>query len=273
MGTRLVGNVAAPPRSRASRAPSRAPPRTPAAGALHRSPPAARRPSRRRPRHAPQAPARAVASCCASRRCAAPRASSRCSRSTSPASSLAIFTALLLKEAVHGDASTVANALHGTEQFLPFAYLLTALLFATLGPVRRAGACGPGLTRIVGSLFEVALVALIFALVNGEHFSSYYLFYGSLAFAIFYVSAFRAAYDRATADAAARRRLPAPRGARRPRAADRATSPTRCADAPALRRSRSSASSRRRRCRTTGCARSARSRTSSACSAPRASTR
>jgi exopolysaccharide biosynthesis polyprenyl glycosylphosphotransferase len=35
--------------------------------------------------------------------------------------------------------------------------------------------------------------------VNGEHFSSYYLFYSSLAFAIFYVGALRAAYDRSTA--------------------------------------------------------------------------
>jgi exopolysaccharide biosynthesis polyprenyl glycosylphosphotransferase len=50
----------------------------------------------------------------------------------------------------------------------------------------------------VGSLFQVAVVALIFAVVNGEHFSSFYLFYGSLAFAIFYVSLFRAAYERVT---------------------------------------------------------------------------
>jgi exopolysaccharide biosynthesis polyprenyl glycosylphosphotransferase len=35
----------------------------------------------------------------------------------------------------------------------------------------------------------------VFALVNGEHFSSYYLFYGSLAFALLYVSVLRASYD------------------------------------------------------------------------------
>jgi exopolysaccharide biosynthesis polyprenyl glycosylphosphotransferase len=110
--------------------------------------------------------------------------------------SLAIFTALILKEAVHGSVD-VAHDVHGTEQFLPFCYLLTALLFANSG-LYAERALRPGLTRIVGSLFEVALVALIFALVNGEHFSSYYLFYGSLVFAIFYVSAFRAAYDRIT---------------------------------------------------------------------------
>ena len=32
-------------------------------------------------------------------------------------------------------------------------------------------------------------MALIFAVVNGEHFSSYYLFWSSLLFAIIYVSA------------------------------------------------------------------------------------
>src|SRR6185437_1199003 len=111
--------------------------------------------------------------------------------------SLAIFTALLLKEAVHGSVDA-AHDLHGTEQFLPFCFLLTVLLFANAG-LYSERALRPGMTRIVGSLFEVALVALVFALVNGEHFSSYYLFYGSLVFAIFYVSAFRAIYDRVTA--------------------------------------------------------------------------
>ncbi|HEX3511589.1 MAG TPA: sugar transferase [Solirubrobacteraceae bacterium] len=110
---------------------------------------------------------------------------------------LAIFTALVLKEAVNGPVRT-SRALHGTEEFLPFAYLLTALLFARSGLYAERG-LRPGLSRIVGSLFEVAFVALIFAVVNGEHFSSYYLFYGSLAFAIFYVSSLRAVYDRGTA--------------------------------------------------------------------------
>ena len=110
---------------------------------------------------------------------------------------LAIFTALVLKEAVHGSVAA-ETALHGTEEFLPFAYLLTALLFANSG-LYGERALRPGLPRIVGSLFEVAVVALIFAVVNGEHFSSYYIFYGSLAFAIFYVASLRGAYDRATA--------------------------------------------------------------------------
>jgi exopolysaccharide biosynthesis polyprenyl glycosylphosphotransferase len=109
----------------------------------------------------------------------------------------AIFTALVLKEAVHGRVDATHDV-HGTKQFLPFAFLLTALLFANSG-LYAERAQRPGLTRIVGSLFEVAVVALIFAVVNGEHFSSYYLFYGSLVFAIFYVSSLRGVYDRVTA--------------------------------------------------------------------------
>ena len=38
-------------------------------------------------------------------------------------------------------------------------------------------------------------MALLFAVVSGEHFSSYYLFYGSLAFALLYVSSLRAGYE------------------------------------------------------------------------------
>jgi exopolysaccharide biosynthesis polyprenyl glycosylphosphotransferase len=110
--------------------------------------------------------------------------------------SLALLTALVLKEALHGPVQ-LAHAEHGTRQFLPFAYLLTALLFARSGLYAQRS-LRPGLTRIVGSLFQVAFVALIFAVVSGEHFSSFYLFYGSLAFAIFYVSSLRALYGRAT---------------------------------------------------------------------------
>jgi exopolysaccharide biosynthesis polyprenyl glycosylphosphotransferase len=109
---------------------------------------------------------------------------------------LAIFTALLLKEALVG-AGQASRALHETERILAFAYLITALLFARSG-LYSERAVRPGLQRIVGSLFQVALVALIFAVVSGEHFNSYYLFYGGLAFAVLYVSLLRAAYERLT---------------------------------------------------------------------------
>jgi len=107
--------------------------------------------------------------------------------------SLAILTALLLKAAVR-DHVQLTPALHETERILAFAYLITALLFARSG-LYAERAQRPGLSRIVGSLFQVAFVALLFAVVNGEHFSSYYLFYGSLAFALLYVSLLRAGYE------------------------------------------------------------------------------
>jgi exopolysaccharide biosynthesis polyprenyl glycosylphosphotransferase len=106
---------------------------------------------------------------------------------------LAIFTALLLKEALRGQVDQV-KAWHGSERFLAFAYLLTALLFARSG-LYAARSLRPGLSRIVGSLFQVAFVAVIFAVVSGEHFSSYYLFYGTLIFALLYISSMRAAYE------------------------------------------------------------------------------
>src|SRR5213595_2307345 len=81
-----------------------------------------------------------------------------------------------------GISLAITPALHETERILAFAYLLTALLFARSG-LYAERAQRPGLSRIVGCLFQVTFVALLFAIVNGEHFSRYYLFYGSLAFA------------------------------------------------------------------------------------------
>lgn len=106
---------------------------------------------------------------------------------------LAIFTALVIKAAVlgHVDAS---QAFHEAKRILAFAYLVTALLFARSG-LYAERAQRPGLSRIVGALFQVAFIALLFAVVSGEHFSSFYIFWGSLAFALLYVSSLRAGYE------------------------------------------------------------------------------
>ncbi len=109
---------------------------------------------------------------------------------------LAIFTALVIKAAVYGNVS-VAQAFSETRRILAFAYLLTALLFARSGLYASRGQ-RPGLTRIVASLFQVTFVALLFALVSGEQFSSYYIFWGSLGFALLYVSSLRHMYERLT---------------------------------------------------------------------------
>ena len=109
---------------------------------------------------------------------------------------MAIFTALVIKAAVR-DRLDVGAALHTTKTYVVFAYLVTALLFARSG-LYADRAERPGLTRIVASLVQTTFVAFIFAVVNGEHFSSYYIFYGTLVFSIAYVAGLRAAYEGVT---------------------------------------------------------------------------
>ena len=109
----------------------------------------------------------------------------------------AIFTALMVKAVLlNGEWAWHESAVE-TRNNVAFAYLVTALLFARSGlyadrPQR------PGLPKIVSSLFWTTVVALIFALVNGERYSSYYIFYGSLFFAVLYVGLLRSAYERVT---------------------------------------------------------------------------
>src|SRR3712207_4047210 len=108
----------------------------------------------------------------------------------------AIFTALALKDAVLGDFNSEA-IFDQTREIVAFVYLVTVLLFAR-GDLYARRSARPGLTRIVASLFQVMLVALGFALVQGETFSSYYIFYGSLGFAVLFVGGLRFLYDLAT---------------------------------------------------------------------------
>jgi exopolysaccharide biosynthesis polyprenyl glycosylphosphotransferase len=109
---------------------------------------------------------------------------------------LAIFVALSVKSVLleHWDPRAQIDQ---TQDIVAFAYLLTVLLFARSGLYADRGS-RPGLRSIVSGLFQVTVVALIFALVNGEDFSSYYIFYGSLIFAIAIVSLMRWSYERLT---------------------------------------------------------------------------
>jgi exopolysaccharide biosynthesis polyprenyl glycosylphosphotransferase len=72
-----------------------------------------------------------------------------------------------------------------------------ALLFARSG-LYSDRAVRPGLTSIVSSLFQTTLVVLIYAVVSGKEFSSFYIFYGSLLFAVAYIATFRFLYERST---------------------------------------------------------------------------
>src|SRR3954452_1595560 len=109
----------------------------------------------------------------------------------------ALFTALMVKVVLTEHLWEWDAVLEESRRTIAFAYLVTALLFARSG-LYAARAERPGLPKIVTSLFQVTVVALIFALVNGERYSSYYVFYGTLTFAIFYVGVFRWGYERAT---------------------------------------------------------------------------
>src|SRR5687767_1180316 len=109
----------------------------------------------------------------------------------------AIFTALMLKAVIRDGDWAWQASLDEAQETVAFAYLVTALLFARSG-LYAERAQRPGLPRIVSSLFQVTVVALIFALVNGEQYSSYYIFYGTLCFAIAYVSTIRWLYEQVT---------------------------------------------------------------------------
>jgi exopolysaccharide biosynthesis polyprenyl glycosylphosphotransferase len=109
---------------------------------------------------------------------------------------LAIWTALELK-AVVNRASDLTLSFHQTEDVAPLAILVTLMLFAR-SDLYADRAVRPGFTRIVASMFQATVVVLVYAVVEGMRFSSYYIFYGSLLFSLAYLSAFRWLFDRAS---------------------------------------------------------------------------
>src|SRR4051812_31978018 len=108
----------------------------------------------------------------------------------------AIWTALEFKALVNNK-SDLVQTFHQTEDVAPLAILVTLLLFARSG-LYSDRAVRPGFSRIVASLVQVTFIVLVYAIVQGAHFSSYYTFYGSLFFALVYVSTLRWMFDRAS---------------------------------------------------------------------------
>ena len=106
---------------------------------------------------------------------------------------LAIWTALEIKLAIRGH-SDLALAWGQTKDSAPLACLVTVLLFARSG-LYADRAVRPGFARIVACLFQVAVLVLAFTTIKGERFSSYYIFYGSLLFAVIYVAGLRRLFD------------------------------------------------------------------------------
>ncbi len=110
---------------------------------------------------------------------------------------MAILTALWLKAGLLTGVWQVRAQAAATDELFDFACLLTVLLFARSGLYSARGE-RPGMSRIVSSLAQVALVALVYAVASGHQFSSYYIFYGSLFFAVIYISLLRLGYEKTT---------------------------------------------------------------------------
>ena len=112
---------------------------------------------------------------------------------------MALLTALVLKAGLlNGDWNPRHQATAMDPEF-QFAFLATVLLFARSGLYSSRGE-RPGMTRIVSSLCQVALVAFVFVVSTGNRhqYDSYYLFYGTLFFAVIYVSLLRLSYEKFT---------------------------------------------------------------------------
>jgi exopolysaccharide biosynthesis polyprenyl glycosylphosphotransferase len=108
----------------------------------------------------------------------------------------AMTTAMFLKLAVLGDPS-VAVAWQEAHRWTAFAYLVTVLMFARVDlyadrPHR------PGFGKITSALFLTTVISLVFALASGQHFNSYYIFYGSWVLGSIYVTLLRDLHTKVT---------------------------------------------------------------------------
>jgi exopolysaccharide biosynthesis polyprenyl glycosylphosphotransferase len=110
----------------------------------------------------------------------------------------ALYVALMVKAVLrYGDWAWHASYVEARHT-VAFGYLVTALLFARSG-LYGERATRPGISRITTSLFQTMVVALLYALISGAgHYSSYYVFYGTLAFAIAIIGSLRWGYERTT---------------------------------------------------------------------------
>ena len=109
----------------------------------------------------------------------------------------ALVTALAVKLALQGDHLAFSIVWQQTRHWIAFAYLITVLMFARVDlyadRTRR-----PGFAQIGTALFQATIIALVFALANGQHFSSYYIFYSSLFFGTIYITGLRELHLRTT---------------------------------------------------------------------------
>ncbi len=107
---------------------------------------------------------------------------------------LAIYTALVVKTAIVNP-DQLGQMWAQAKDYLPLGGLVMLLLFARSG-LYRERAQRPGFSKVIAGLFQVTLVVLIYAEIEGERFQSYYIFYASLFFALLYVSSLRWVFER-----------------------------------------------------------------------------
>jgi exopolysaccharide biosynthesis polyprenyl glycosylphosphotransferase len=109
----------------------------------------------------------------------------------------ALVMALMVKAVLREADWAWSASLHEARRTIAFAYLVTVLLFARSG-LYAERAQRPGLARIVSSLFQVTIVSLVFAVVNDQQYSSYYIFYGTFIFAVAILGLTRWGYESVT---------------------------------------------------------------------------
>jgi exopolysaccharide biosynthesis polyprenyl glycosylphosphotransferase len=106
-----------------------------------------------------------------------------------------LMIALRVKTAVTSDATTLRESYDYARDVLPFAALAMLLLFSRDGLYRPRN-LRPGSAQIMGSLFKVTIVTLVFALVEGAKFQSYYVFWSTFIVASALIVSARFLYDR-----------------------------------------------------------------------------
>jgi exopolysaccharide biosynthesis polyprenyl glycosylphosphotransferase len=108
---------------------------------------------------------------------------------------VAALTSALGVKLLFRDEFNLRLAFHEARPWITFAYLVTVLMFAR-ADLYADRPRRPGLSQIFIALMQTTLISLVFALANGEHFSSYYIFYGSLVFGTIYIGAMRSLHLR-----------------------------------------------------------------------------
>jgi exopolysaccharide biosynthesis polyprenyl glycosylphosphotransferase len=108
---------------------------------------------------------------------------------------LGLYAALVVREIYHGADSLLWGVIWRVESdWLPFLSLVTVLVFWRAGLYAERGHRA-GVGRIVGSLFLVGVLALVFAIGTDHQFRTYGLVPTAVVFTVVLISLLRASYE------------------------------------------------------------------------------